>query len=332
MTERFDIPVVLFIFKRVDTTLRIIDVIRKVKPSKIYLISDGGRNVYERELVTLCRNEVEQAIDWECEIIKDYSETNRGVYGNIGESTIRVFKNEKKAIFLEDDNLPELSFFEYCKQMLDLYESNPKVLWVCGTNYLGNYNNDNGYSFTKHMLPCGWASWSDKFIKHYDINFTQLKKFDKKALASKFENKKLFNHYYDIWKEEEERIRIGRKPISWDYQMALTIRANNLVGTVPHKNQIRNIGVDIHSTHGGSSFDNIMTERFCGMDSYLIVPTKFEENQIKINKDLERKLELIIIPPLHYRIKGKIVKVIKKIFKIDIDAGLRSYFNLKRNK
>jgi hypothetical protein len=81
--EQFDIPVVLFIFKR-DKAVDIVKRIGRVKPRKIYLMADQGRNDEEKKQVQICRQMVEAAIDWDCEVIKNYAEENRGVYENIG--------------------------------------------------------------------------------------------------------------------------------------------------------------------------------------------------------------------------------------------------------
>ena len=57
--EQFDIPVCLFMFQRKDTILRIIDRISKVKPRRIYLMCDQGRNDEEKKLrlqLTKCPN------------------------------------------------------------------------------------------------------------------------------------------------------------------------------------------------------------------------------------------------------------------------------------
>ena len=184
--ERFDIPVCLFIFKR-KKAVEIIKRIAEVQPKKLYIMADYGRNEEECKAAEECRALVEQAINWDCEVVKNYAETNRGVYENIGEGAKWVLRREKWAIFLEDDNLPEVSFFQFCKEMLALYESDTRILWVCGTNYLGNYQPKNGvdYVFTRHMLPCGWASWAHKFEKFYD---GQLKLCDDSTVMERIES------------------------------------------------------------------------------------------------------------------------------------------------
>ena len=102
--EYFEIPICLFMFQRKDTVLRIIERISHVKPKKIYLMCDQGRNNEEKQRVAECREAAEKAIDWKCEIIKDYASENRGVFDNIGMGAMRVFEHEETAIFLEDDN------------------------------------------------------------------------------------------------------------------------------------------------------------------------------------------------------------------------------------
>lgn len=147
----FEIPVALILFRRNDTLPKIIARIRTVRPRRVYLLADEGRNEEEREQAHTCRTLAEALIDWECEVIKYYAEENRGVYGNIGKGAQWVFNRERYAIFIEDDNLPEETFFEYAKELLYRYESNPKVMWICGTNYYTEMNDRHSYEFTQHL-------------------------------------------------------------------------------------------------------------------------------------------------------------------------------------
>ena len=329
--SQFDIPVVIMIFKRKDKIKLIMDVIAKKKPSKVYILADGARNPEEKILVDQCRLEVEKAINWPCEVIKNYHDSNVGVYENIGEGAKWVFDREKWAIFLEDDNLPELSFFDYCSELLRLYENENKVLWICGTNYLEKYYPSNGsdYVFTQHLLPCGWASWSSKFLKYYDgnLDLTSNKQV-MKALPSKYENKKLYRQQLELTLSERKRIISGTKPNSWDYQMEFSLRANNLLGISPKFNQIRNIGVDEDSIHGGSSFNNVMTERFCNIKSRTLEFPLKHPDKIAVDPQYERLVGNIILQPFTFRLKKKIAIIIRAIFKIpDGESTLRGIKN-----
>lgn len=324
----FDIPIVLLMFKR-DKITEIIDRIRKVKPQKIYLISDGGRDDAEWKLVNRCRKLAEKSIDWHCEVIKNYANHNRGVYENIGEGAKWVFKREKWAIFLEDDNLPEVTFFQFCKEILERYERDWRVLWVCGTNYLGKYQPSDGvsYCFTKHLLPCGWASWSDKFLKMYDGNLESCN--DPRIMANipyEYFNRALYRQYRTEWMKEYQKRKDGKRYASWDMQMDLTIKANSVYGVCPTVNQIKNIGVDEASIHGGNSMNAIMTRRFCGMDSFPIKFPLVHPKTVLIDEEFEAKIGRIILRPLPLRIKAGINPFVRRLFRIPDGIKTKAYF------
>lgn len=311
------IPVVLFVFKRKDTLDAIVERIKTYAPQRVYLIADGPRNLEEERLVSSCRQHVEKLIDWPCEIIKNYSDKNRGVYKNIGEGALWVFEREEKAIFLEDDNLPESSFFWFCESMLDRYEKAERVLWIMGSNYLGKaiFENNASYSFTRHMLPCGWASWASKFSKYYDGLFNKkdaLSSFDKARIN--YYSSQFYKYDRSRWETEYYRITKGMNPISWDYQMAYTIRENNLVGIIPKFNQITNIGVDDYSIHGGNKKTNVMVDRFCENPSYLLEEEIIHPQTIGTGERFEKALNKIILPPLRMRLKSSIKTILVKCF------------------
>lgn len=327
----FDIPVVIFIFKRIKA-IEIINRLAKIQPKILYIIADGGRTFEESLECQKCREAVEKAISWNCKVIKNYAELNRGVFENIGLGAKWVFRHEKKAIFLEDDNLPSISFFEFCKEMLDKYENDSRIFWICGTNYLGKTNyNDESYYFTRHMLPCGWASWADKFTKYYDPYIEDC--FDNNICESiKYilHNNTLFNQYRHFWQSERNRILHDLKPLSWDYQMDFAIKANNMYGIAPAVNLIENIGVDQFSIHGGSSFKDTMTKRFCSMESFeLDFPLKHPK-YVTLCPKYENKVAKILIYPLTLRLKNKVVLFLRKLLKIPYGSSIHEL--VKRGK
>ena len=312
----FNIPIVLMCFLRFDKAIKIIDKIKNVKPKKIYLLSDGGRNENEQSVIVNGRLKLEKSIDWNCNIIKIYQNKNVGVYKQIALGAKKVFELEPYAIFLEDDNLPEITFFYYCKKMLLEYFNNDKILWICGTNYVENYGGCDDYYFTKSLLPCGWASWSHKFLKYYEFNLesTNDKNF-KQHFFKKYTNKKLARQQYNSIMREKKHFDECGNYYSWDHHMTLSIRMNDLFGIVPKYNQIKNIGIDENSIHGGNSDKNIMVKRFCLIKSYQLENIQITNKKIMINSDLEKKLDKIILLPFRYRLKGYISKLYHLFFK-----------------
>ena len=329
----FETPVVLFIFKRLKA-VDIIKAIGKVKPKKLYVLADYGRNIEENVLCDECRRAVEDAIDWDCEIIKNYAETNRGVYANIGLGAKWVFEREDRAIFLEDDNLPENTFFEFCEEMLDKYQNNDKILWVCGTNYMLSYKNEleHSYMFTRHMLPCGWASWSNKFNKYYDGDMEDYSKVNCKKAKSRFVFKSLAAQFQKCWDSEHYRKIHGEKFSSWDYQMDFSLKFHDLLGVVPANNQIKNIGVDEFSIHGGTSNKFVMTERFCENETYPIQFPLIHPEKIDVDKVFEKEIGKILLFPLNTRMKAKLINYLKMLLFIDQSESLTSVVKSRLNK
>lgn len=316
MNNKFQIPVVLFIFKRSNTVERILKVLKAANISKLYLFSDGGRTPEETELVNQTREEILKMIDWEVEVIKMFAESNQGVFNQIAMGAKKVFEKEEKAIFLEDDNLPEITFFSYCENMLNKYQDNEKVLWVCGTNYESESKYlDTDYVFTKHMLPCGWASWANKFNKYYLTSFAILDdKKNIKRIKKAYDAKWLYRQQIRNFKMEKYREDHQRRFLSWDFHMALTLRYYDLYGIAPKYNQIRNIGIDQYSTHGGTSKKKPNTAKFCEIPTHPMPEEYIEPKEVVINKEFEKRITKIVLVPLYIRLLFPFITFTKKLF------------------
>lgn len=322
----FDIPVVLFIFKRAETTIKTISILRKIKAKKIILVSDFGRTQDECVVVESVREQVLRSIDWDCNVEKIFATKNEGVFNQIGLGAYEILNREERAIFLEDDNLPEESFFYYCKELLKKYDLDPKVLWICGTNYLGQYKpkEDVSYVFTKQLLPCGWASWGHKFCKYYDKTLDFLDNNQEiKKLKCQYVLSALFRQQVEEAKDERERYKKGKRFSSWDYHMIMSLVHNDLYGIAPVFNQIKNTGMDANATHGGTSNKNVMANRLCGMESYeMLFPLKHPK-AVSVDPKFELLISKMRLKPFAYRMKRRIKKIIKKILRKDIDDPIR---------
>lgn len=322
----FDIPVALFIFKRQETVIRILKVLEVIKPRKLYLISDNGRNEAEKKLVCEVRENIERAITWDCEIIKRYQNENVGVYENIAGGAKWVFEHEENAIFLEDDNLPEKTFFPFCEELLKKYTNNPRVLWICGSNYLEECSpaNNEDYIFSKNMLPCGWASWRDKFNSFYDGELSLYSNENKRRLKTNYLNKKLYcQDMYNIEYELDYKKLHGRF-YSWDYQMSFSLRIHDVYSIIPKFNQIKNIGVDNNSTHGGTSLGNVMVERFCERRTKELNFPLTHPKSLVIDEKIENALAEIIIDPTFFTFKSRLSRFIRNIFRLNKTVSIKN--------
>jgi len=70
-------PVLLIIFKRPEHTRRVLEAIRRVRPSTILVAADGPRTA-EESLRCAQTRDVIAGIDWDCTVLENYSDQNLG--------------------------------------------------------------------------------------------------------------------------------------------------------------------------------------------------------------------------------------------------------------
>lgn len=128
-------PVAFIVFKRPDTTEKVFEVIRKAKPPKLLVIADGPRAYRpgEAENCAATRAIIER-VDWECEVLKNYSDINLGCKQRVSSGLNWLFDLVEEAIILEDDCLPHLSFFRFCQELLTYYRDEQQITSISGQN------------------------------------------------------------------------------------------------------------------------------------------------------------------------------------------------------
>jgi hypothetical protein len=166
-------PVVLIIFKRVDATQKVFDIIRQVQPKKLLVIADGARpdKEGEAEKCQQTRAIIDQ-VDWDCEVLRCFSERNLGCGVRISTGLQWVFEHVEEAIILEDDCLPHPTFFTFCSEMLDRYRDESRVMSVSGCLFARSPSPES-YYFSHYLSCCGWATWRRAW-QCFDFNMAKL--------------------------------------------------------------------------------------------------------------------------------------------------------------
>lgn len=243
-------PVAFFFFNRPDTTEKVFNEIRKAKPQKLFLICDGPRPGNEKDVTNnnRCKNIVSN-IDWNCEVIKNYSNVNLGCKGRISSGISSVFENVEEAIILEDDCLPAPSFFQFCQELLEYYRNDERIMMISGNNFLnGRRFTDRSYYFSTYSYIWGWATWRRAWQK-FDLEMKQWPEIKKqKLLRYWLPTRRSASH----WEEEFTRTYEGRVD-TWDFQFFYSSIINQGLGVVPEVNLVTNIGFGIEASHTGNS-------------------------------------------------------------------------------
>jgi len=239
-------PVLFLIFNRLDTTKEVFKIIKKVKPKRLYVAADGPRVIKEGE-VQVCkevREYVISNIDWECKVETLFRNENLGCGKAVSEAITWFFDQVSEGIILEDDTLPDISFFSYCENLLDKYRDDSSVMHISGCYFLKNFENNikdpDSYYFTKHIHVWGWASWRRAW-KLYDFSM-------KSYPVQKKNLKNYHGKYFHFW-EAVLRDTYEKHIDTWDFQWMYCIFINKGVSINPTKNLIQNIGFGENATH-----------------------------------------------------------------------------------
>jgi hypothetical protein len=245
MKEIFNTPILFLIFNRPDSTKRVFEEIRKIKPHTLFIAADGPKSDRPED-VKKCKltREIVANIDWPCKVKILFQEKNLGC--GLGPVTAInwFFENVSEGIILEDDCLPDQSFFPYCKEMLEHYRNEEDVAIISGTNVASIWPSKKSYFFSRYCNLWGWATWKRAW-NMYDI--------DMKSWADK-KNRKLVKKRISnflMWRDKKwayNKICAGRKD-AWDYQWEYAILLCNKFSIVPQVNLIENIGFTIDATH-----------------------------------------------------------------------------------
>lgn len=276
MSAKLETPILFLLFNRPDTTRKVFEAIKRQQPQRLYIAADGARaeKIGEKELCEETRNSVIKNIDWDCEVKTLLREKNLGCKIAVSSAITWFFENEEQGIILEDDCLPNDSFFSFCEEMLNYYKDDERIMHIGGSNFQdGKIIGDGSYFFSNVHYIWGWATWRRAW-KKYDVEMKSYNNFISEGYL-----KNLFpeRYYQQLWESIFEKI-ISGKLNTWDYQWTFSIWINNGLGIIPNQNLISNIGFSGEATHTQSSAEDILSNRATGKIGKIKHPSIMQRN------------------------------------------------------
>jgi hypothetical protein len=241
-----NVPIAFVVFNRPQPTRISFQRIREARPNKLFLISDAARADQdgEAELVQLCR-QIAEDVDWDCDVTKIYASANMGCGLRISSGISAAMKVVDRLIVLEDDCIPNPSFFTYCDQLLEKYHDDERVMAISGNNFQqGIRRTTASYYFSKYPHCWGWATWRRAW-QHFDMMIPDWPEFrDAGQLAA------MCSHPIEIeyWTRIFDKVHVGATN-SWAYPWTLTCWMHHGLTTIPTINLVSNIGFGNDATH-----------------------------------------------------------------------------------
>jgi hypothetical protein len=252
--QPFTTPVLFLIFNRPDTTEKVFQRIRDIQPRRLFVSADGPRQhkMGEDRLCAETRKIVEK-VDWKCELQTNFSKKNLGCRIGVSSGIDWFFRHVAEGIILEDDCLPDISFFRFCETLLEYYRNDERIMHIGGANFQdGNTRGDGSYYFSNINHVWGWATWKRAWGK-YDIAISSYPELLKQnILPHLFPN----SHIEKFWKKKFE-LAYNNKIDTWDIQWQYAMSVNNGLAVIPNKNLVANIGFHDTATHTIDKFNTL---------------------------------------------------------------------------
>lgn len=242
-------PVALVLFRRPETTRQVFEAIAGARPRRLFLIADAPRPgvAGEAEACEVARQVVER-IDWDCEVTRDYAETNLGCGQRPATGIDAVFRAVDRAIILEDDAVPHPTFFRFCEELLERYAEDERVIQIAGHNFqFGNRRGADSYFFSRWNLCSGaWATWRRAW-KLQDMTLAAWPELRETTWLEDIHGDRRAAEYWRLIFDRAHR-EVGRSDY-WDFQWTFACWAHHGLTAIPNVTLASNIGFGPGATH-----------------------------------------------------------------------------------
>jgi hypothetical protein len=244
----FDTAILLIIFNRPETTRKVFAEIARARPRRLLVAADGPRPDRPDDVLNCAAaRAITEAIDWDCHVTRNYADTNLGCGRRPATGISWAFEQVAEAIILEDDCLPDPSFFPYCAELLARFRDDERVMQICGRNRLFTVNDSPySYAFSCQNICWGWASWRRAW-RHFDMAVPFWPEVKRTSWLNDW-----LDHPVAVeqWAKAFDRaFEAGAGADFWDHQWTFACWAQNGLSVVPHVNLVKNIGFGEHATH-----------------------------------------------------------------------------------
>jgi hypothetical protein len=197
-------------------------------------------------------------VDWNCDLrILDRTE-HLGCRDGVSTALDWFFTHEAEGIVLEDDCIPNDSFWPYCAEMLERYRDDVRVASVAGVNYeQGRARRSSSYYFSRHVYVWGWATWR-RVWQSVDRNLTDWPELRKQGWLRSLLGSEATERY---WIRALDKAH-AREIDAWSYYMLYSSWTKGQMSVVPTRNLVTNIGFGPDAVHTKKStrYDRMATE------------------------------------------------------------------------
>ena len=184
-------------------------------------------------------------VDWPCTVQTNFAESNMGCGKRVASGISWALQHVAEAVILEDDCLPDPTFFRFSGDLLAYYRDDARVMMISGNNFQnGVTRTDNSYYFSRFPHCWGWATWRRAW-NHFDFTISGWPEKRTNGWLKSFTADREIER---LWQACFDGVAAGTID-AWDYQWAYSIWSRGGLSIVPDANLVTNIGFGADATH-----------------------------------------------------------------------------------
>ena len=271
--------VLLIIYKRPELTRRALALIAAAKPSRLFVAADGPRNEAEADACRAARLAVTE-FEGDCELVTDFAEGNLGCGIRVHTAITWAFTMTEELVILEDDCVPNASFFRFCDELLEKYRHDERVMHVSGDNFVGPPQGPYSYYFSKYTHAWGWATWKRAW-EHFDWTMARWPELRNAGLVEQWCPDTYEQRY---WTEIFDKMH-GGAPDVWDYMWMFACWSQAGLTILPSVNLVRNEGWGPDATHTYEAIDMPLTSELGAINHPPFVMCDLANDAATFNKN-----------------------------------------------
>lgn len=304
-------PVVLVVFNRPALTRMTLAAVRQARPAELFVIADGPRVDRPDDALRCAETRgVLAEVDWPCTIHTRFAAENLGCEANVELGLDWVFSQVDRAVVLEDDCIPDPSFFEFTDELLSRYADDERVWHVAGNRHGVRpvaFGGDS-YRFSTWASVWGWATWADRWQAHrasFPRRHTATRdgeRDDRPVRARPVTPQpgslvtRSAERHFAAAAASTDVVTHG-----WDKQWWLSIMSAGGLSVTPAVNLVENVGFGADATHTAAR----------GRRDEAAAPIAFplrHPARVALDVEVERELELTLS-----RVGGRTARVVRRL-------------------
>ena len=243
-----DVPVLLLVRARPWHVRRVMEVLRDIRCKSLFIGADGPRANMPDD-AERCREARAEAVEIGslCSVQTRFLTENEGCEAAVSGAISWFFEANERGIILEEDCVPDESFFRFCSTLLDAYADNPQIGAITGNNFQqGRVRGSGSYYFSRYPHCWGWATWRRAW-RLYDRDACA--HWTRTAWAALPETRRDERAYWSCIRG----MTIDGMQDSWANRWMHSLWRWGLLTATPQQNLVDNIGIGADATHMRSS-------------------------------------------------------------------------------